>query len=70
LAIVSNIAALSQKSSRNWSRALWLYFAWNVLWPEGTASAPLSGRFEWFSLLIGVGAFGALWRYKVGIISR
>jgi chromate transporter len=45
-----------------------LFFAWNVLWPEGTASDPLSGRFEWFSLLISVAAFVALWRYKVGII--
>ena len=45
-----------------------LFFAWNVLWPEGTESEPLSGRFEWFSLLISAAAFVALWRYKVGII--
>ncbi len=45
-----------------------LFFAWNVLWSEGTESAPLSGRFEWFSLLISAAAFVALWRYKVGII--
>ena len=44
------------------------FFAWHVLWPEATASAPFAGRFEWFSLLITVAAFVALWRYKVGII--
>ena len=46
-----------------------LFFAWTVLWPEGTEGEPLSGRFEWFSLLISAVAFVALWRYKVGIIA-
>ena len=45
-----------------------VFFAWHVLWPDATETAPLSGRFEWFSLLITVAAFVALWRYKVGII--
>jgi chromate transporter len=45
-----------------------LFFAWHVLWPEATEAAPLTGRFEWFSLLITIAAFVALWRYKVGII--
>ncbi len=45
-----------------------LFFAWHVLWPEATEAAPLAGRFEWFSLLITIAAFVALWRYKVGII--
>ena len=45
-----------------------VFFAWHVLWPEASASAPFAGRFEWFSLLITVAAFVALWRYKVGII--
>lgn len=45
-----------------------VFFAWHVLWPEATEAAPFSGRFEWFSLLITLGAFLALWRYKVGII--
>jgi len=40
-----------------------VFFAWHVLWPQGFA-----GRFEWFSALIGIAAFVALWRYKVGII--
>jgi chromate transporter len=44
------------------------FFAWHVLWPEATATAPFAGRFEWPSLLIAVAALLALWRYKVGII--
>ena len=40
-----------------------LFFAWHVLWPEGSA-----GRFEWISALIGVAAFVALFRYKTGIM--
>ncbi len=45
-----------------------VFFAWHVLWPEATDAAPFSGAFEWFSLLITIAAFLALWRYKVGII--
>ena len=45
-----------------------VFFAWHVLWPEASETEPFSGRFEWFSLLITVGAFLALWRYKLGII--
>lgn len=45
-----------------------VFFAWHVLWPEASDSEPFSGRFEWFSLLIAIGAFLALWRFKVGII--
>lgn len=45
------------------------FFAWHVLWPAATEAAPFSGRFEWFSLLITITAFVALWRYKSGIIS-
>jgi chromate transporter len=40
-----------------------VFFAWHVFWPEG-----LSGRFEWFSLLVGLAAIVALWRYKAGMI--
>jgi chromate transporter len=40
-----------------------VFFAYHVLWPQG-----MSGRFEWISLIVGVAAFIALWRYKVGII--
>ncbi len=46
-----------------------VFFAWHVLWPEASDAAPFSGRFEWFSLLITIGAFIALWRYKIGVIT-
>jgi chromate transporter len=45
-----------------------VFFAWHVLWPQGTPAAPFAGRFEWFSLLIMVAAFLALWRHKIGVI--
>lgn len=45
-----------------------VFFAWHVLWPEATEAAPLAGRFEWFSALLTVVAFIALWRFKLGII--
>lgn len=45
-----------------------LFFAWHVLWPEASAESPFSGRFEWFSLMITLSAFLALWRFKIGII--
>jgi chromate transporter len=40
-----------------------LFFAWHVFWPQGSA-----GRFEWFSMLVGLAALAALWRYKTGMI--
>jgi chromate transporter len=40
-----------------------VFFAYHVLWPQGFA-----GRFEWFSAALGVAAFVALFRYKMGII--
>jgi chromate transporter len=56
-----------------------VFFAYHVLWPNGFAVAPewsniagfisgLGDGFEWFSALIAVAAFFALWRLKVGII--
>jgi len=45
-----------------------VFFAWHVLWPQATDATPFTGKFEWFSLLITIGAFIALWRYKIGII--
>ena len=49
-----------------------VFFAYHVLWPQGftqpfSMSTLLNG-FEWFSALIGIAAFIALWRFKVGII--
>jgi chromate transporter len=46
-----------------------VFFSWHVLWPEASAAEPFSGRFEWFSLLITLGAFVALWHYKIGVIA-
>ena len=40
-----------------------IFFAYHVLWPQGFES-PL----EWFSALIGLVAFIALFRYKIGIV--
>ncbi|MBX9903000.1 MAG: chromate efflux transporter [Burkholderiales bacterium] len=40
-----------------------VFFAYHVLWPEG-----LKGPFDWPSLVIGLGAFVALWLYKIGIM--
>jgi chromate transporter len=45
-----------------------VFFAWHVLWPQASGAAPFSGSFGWFPLVIGIAAFLALWRYKVGII--
>jgi chromate transporter len=39
-----------------------VFFAYHVLWPEG-----FEGVFEWFSALIGVAAFVALFRFKRSI---
>ncbi|HEX2829075.1 MAG TPA: chromate efflux transporter [Burkholderiales bacterium] len=40
-----------------------VFFAYHVLWPEGFGAA-----FEWPTAIIGLAAFAALWRFKVGII--
>jgi len=39
------------------------FFAFHVLWPEG-----FSGRFDAFSLVVGLVALAALWRYRSGMI--
>jgi chromate transporter len=41
-----------------------VFFAYHVLWPKG-----FDARFEWFAALIGAGAFVALFRYKLGIVT-
>ena len=40
-----------------------VFFAYHVLWPQG-----FEGIFEWFSLFIGIAAFVALFKYKIGIV--
>lgn len=44
------------------------FFAWHTFWPHGSAEAPFAGGFEWFSLLVAVGAFVWLWKYKADIM--
>jgi chromate transporter len=41
-----------------------VFFAYQVLWPRGFA-----GPFEWASAVIGIAAFVALMRYKMGVIT-
>ncbi|MGE5468796.1 MAG: chromate efflux transporter [Ignavibacteria bacterium] len=45
-----------------------VFFAWHVLWPEGSAAAPFAGRFEAFSAVLAVAAGVALFRFKIGVI--
>jgi chromate transporter len=45
-----------------------LFFAWHTFWPQGAAETPFAGSFEWFPVLVAVGAFVALWKYKVDIM--
>jgi len=49
-----------------------VFFAYHVLWPAGLAQpvnvTTLLSGFEWFSALIGIAAFIALFRYKIGIM--
>lgn len=40
-----------------------VFFAYHVLWPQG-----LDANFEWFSALIGIAAFVALFKYKMSIV--
>ena len=40
-----------------------MFFAYHVLWPEGIGS-----RFDWISMLIGIAAGIALFRFKAGVI--
>ncbi|MEK6550247.1 MAG: chromate efflux transporter [Pseudomonadota bacterium] len=45
-----------------------VFFAWHVLWPQASAAAPFTGRFEWFAVIVGIAAFLALWRFKIDIM--
>jgi len=45
-----------------------VFFALHVLWPE-SKDLDFSGPFEWFALLIGIIAFLALTRFKLGIMT-
>jgi len=43
------------------------FFAGHVLWPNGFGESISSG-FEWFAAIIGLAAFVALFKYKIGIM--
>ncbi|HEX8986319.1 MAG TPA: chromate efflux transporter [Rhodocyclaceae bacterium] len=45
-----------------------VFFAWHVLWPQGTPAAPFDGSFQAFSAATAVAAAIALFRYKIGVI--
>jgi chromate transporter len=45
-----------------------VFFAWHVLWPDATDSAPFAGEFQWFSAIVAILAFFALWKYKLDIM--
>ncbi len=44
------------------------FFAWHTFWPQATEEAVFSGNFEWFSVVVAVLSFIALWKYKVDIM--
>ena len=46
-----------------------VFFAWHVWWPTATRDAPVSGQFEWFSMLLTIAASIALMRYKANVIA-
>jgi len=45
-----------------------VFFAWHVFWPGGTDAAPFAGEFQWFAAVVTLGAFIALWKYKLDIL--
>jgi chromate transporter len=45
-----------------------LFFAWHVLWPQGWRAGPALGGMEVPTLLIGMAAAIALFRFKIGVI--
>jgi chromate transporter len=46
-----------------------VFFAWHVLWPDGWRAGAILGGLDLPVLAIGIGAFIALFRYKVGVIA-
>jgi chromate transporter len=45
-----------------------VFFAWHTFWPNGTGETPFAQPFEWFTVIIAVAAFVALWKYKADIM--
>jgi chromate transporter len=42
-----------------------VFFAWHTFWPQATDAMPFAGPFDPLAVLVAVGAFLALWRFKV-----
>ena len=45
-----------------------VFFAWHAFWPQATATAPFSGPFEWFPVIVALASFVMLYKYKADII--
>ena len=45
-----------------------VFFAWHTFWPQATAAEPFAGSFEWFSVIVAIASFVALWKYKADIM--
>ncbi len=45
-----------------------VFFAWHTFWPQSTEAAPFGGTFDWFSVVVAIAAFVALWKYKTDIM--
>ena len=45
-----------------------VFFAWHTFWPKATDATPFAAPFEWFAVVVAIGAFVALWKYKVDVM--
>lgn len=45
-----------------------VFFAWHTFFPKASATAPLAPPFEWFAVVVAIGAFVVLWKYKVDVM--
>jgi chromate transporter len=44
------------------------FFAWHTFWPQATEAAPFAGPFDIVPVVIAIGAWLALWKYKADIM--
>lgn len=45
-----------------------VFFAWHTFFPKASAATPFAPPFEWFAVVVAIGAFVALWKYKVDVM--
>ncbi|EIJ33637.1 chromate efflux transporter [Thiothrix nivea] len=45
-----------------------VFFAWHTFFPQASTATPFTAPFEWFAVLVAVGAFVALWKYKADVM--